>query len=123
MMRSTALALWFIAAVSPALADGDDVPDPRYPGDEVVSLDSVPPEFRRAGTGHIRLVYEDNRTAARLNANELYAYEEAYNRALTALSMRMPVDRAQPLARQAAWDAVVGRGRVVGTVRSIPRTP
>lgn len=119
MMRTATLAAMATALGLPAAAD--DVPDPRYPSEEIVYLHPLPPTFGNAGAGHVRLVPEAaTRRVARLDANEFYAYESAYIRALTDLVMRMPVDRAEPLARQAAWRAVVGMTAVVGTIRPVP---
>ena len=99
----------------------DDVPDVYVPDGPVVVVEPLLPGRGVAGTGHVRLVRDDRRgVVARLDANEFYAYEAAYKRALTALSLRMSVGAAEPLARAAAWDAVVGTARPVGTIGPVP---
>ena len=104
-------------------AAADDVPDHYTPRGPVVQLDTLRPQFRAGGSGHVRLVREDGtRLAARLDANEWERYQRAYNRALARLALRMPVPAAEPLARRAAWTAVVGAAaRREGTVRDLPR--
>ena len=118
-MRAVLPALAAAALLAPAVR-ADDVPEYRQPSASVGVIHSLLPTFRPVGTGHVRLVYDAQGTAARLGVDELYAYEEAYTRALTSLAMSMAIDRAEPLARQAAWNAVVGPNPVVqGTIRPI----
>ena len=119
-MRGRLLAALVLAG-APALAEG--VPPVRVPDGPVVVIETLLPTLRAAGTGHVRLVHGPDGVAARLDVNEFYAYEDAYCRHLLRLLMRMPFAQAEPIARRAAFEDIVGPNPpTVGTIRSIPRS-
>ena len=116
-MRAAILSIALAAAGAAPAAAHDVIKHVRVPDGPVTVLRPLWPEFRRAGTGAVRLAYHDPDLAARLDVPSFYAYENAYRRAMARLSMRMSVARAEPIARHEAWHAVVGgRGDPVGVI-------
>ena len=128
-MRAPALAaLTALALAAPALdpasgtAFAHDLPHADVPDGPVVVLEPLWPELGRVGgQGHVRLVYHSPDLAARLGVDELWRYEQAYDRHLARRMRHLPLSRAEPAARHDAWHTVVGgRGAAVGTTHAVP---
>jgi hypothetical protein len=109
-------ALLACAFALPGIASAQDLEvrfDPAYAWASV-SGTSVPSD------GRVRLVPDTRGRVAALTENQFYDYQLAYRRALGRLSLRMPIDRARPRARDAAWQAIVGAGERVRLVDLAP---
>lgn len=118
MSRVLLLALAASLALPAAASAQTAWPEARYrPGFAWIAG----PETEPGADGPVRLIPLAGGGQIVMSLNQFDAYQRAYRRELTRLALRMPVERAEGIARAAALRAVAGPvPEAVRTVRTAP---
>ena len=108
-VATAAIAASALLLASAAAAQTSRIGDPADLADRTTEgylyLDA--PNTFPAPAGRMRVVQDGRGRAAALTPNQYYQYARAYKMALARLSFRIPVARAVPHARMAAFDAML----------------